>query len=60
MLTGWVGVPLIILVCVGAAFSGQRLGDSWSILEARDPEMRTRKRNPYAIIVEQALGKVWR
>ncbi|XP_026742354.1 amino acid transporter AVT1D-like [Trichoplusia ni] len=57
--TGWVGVPLIVLVCVVAAFSGKRLGDCWSILEDRDPEMRTRKRNPYAIIVEQALGKTW-
>ncbi|XP_075990799.1 uncharacterized protein LOC142986270 isoform X2 [Anticarsia gemmatalis] len=57
--TGWIGVPLIVLICVIAAFSGKRLGDCWSILEARDPEMRTRKRNPYAIIVDQALGKKW-
>ncbi|XP_022832825.1 amino acid transporter AVT1D-like [Spodoptera litura] len=57
--TGWVGVPIIILVCLMAAFSGKRLGDCWSILEARDPEMRSRKRNPYAIIVEQSLGKAW-
>uniref|UniRef100_A0A2A4JQ93 Amino acid transporter transmembrane domain-containing protein n=1 Tax=Heliothis virescens TaxID=7102 RepID=A0A2A4JQ93_HELVI len=57
--TGWFGVPLLLLVCLVAAFSGKRLGDCWSILEARDPEMRTRKRNPYAIIVDQALGKPW-
>ncbi|PZC74732.1 hypothetical protein B5X24_HaOG207309 [Helicoverpa armigera] len=57
--TGWFGVPLLLLVALVAAFSGKRLGDCWSILEARDPEMRTRKRNPYAIIVEQALGKPW-
>lgn len=55
--TGWAGVPLMILICGLAAFSGQRLGDCWSILEARDPQMRTRKRNPYAIIAEQAIGK---
>ncbi|CAH0716690.1 unnamed protein product, partial [Brenthis ino] len=57
--TGWVGVPIIILMCAIAAFSGKRLGDCWTILEGRDPEMRTRKRNPYAIIAEQSLGKMW-
>ncbi|CAB3258874.1 unnamed protein product [Arctia plantaginis] len=57
--TGWLGVPLIIMICLVAAFSGKRLGDCWSMLEARNPEMRTRKRNPYAIIAEQALGKTW-
>ncbi|XP_049885850.1 uncharacterized protein LOC126380464 [Pectinophora gossypiella] len=57
--TGWFGVPLIILMCAIAAFSGKRLGDCWSIIEARDPEMRSRKRNPYAIIADQALGKTW-
>ncbi|KAJ2954555.1 hypothetical protein O0L34_g2839 [Tuta absoluta] len=57
--TGWVGVPIIILMCAIAAFSGKRLGDCWSIIEARDPQMRSRKRNPYAIIADQALGKTW-
>ncbi|XP_026314601.1 amino acid transporter AVT1B-like [Hyposmocoma kahamanoa] len=57
--TGWVGVPLLILMGVIAAFSGKRLGDCWSILEERDPQMRSRKRNPYAIIADQALGKTW-
>ncbi|KAL4704320.1 hypothetical protein ACJJTC_012896, partial [Scirpophaga incertulas] len=57
--TGWVGVPIIIAMCAVAAFSGKRLGDCWSIIEARDPQMRTRKRNPYAIIAHQALGKTW-
>lgn len=57
--TGWVGVPLIIVMCAVAAFSGKRLGDCWSIIEARDPDMRSRKRNPYAIIADQALGKTW-
>ncbi|XP_050360735.1 uncharacterized protein LOC126780356 isoform X2 [Nymphalis io] len=57
--TGWVGVPIIVLMCVIAAFSGKRLGDCWTIIEGRDPEMRTRKRNPYAIIAEQSLGKMW-
>ncbi|XP_041986567.1 amino acid transporter AVT1B-like [Aricia agestis] len=57
--TGWLGVPLLLLICLMAAFSGKRLGDCWSLIEARDPQMRTRKRNPYAIIAEQALGKTW-
>ncbi|CAG4984475.1 unnamed protein product [Parnassius apollo] len=57
--TGWIGVPIIILMAVMAAFSGKRLGDCWSIIEGRDPDMRSRKRNPYAIIADQALGKTW-
>ncbi|KAG7313535.1 hypothetical protein JYU34_000678 [Plutella xylostella] len=57
--TGWVGVPIIIIMCVIAAFSGKRLGDCWSMVEARDPEMRSRQRTPYAIIANQALGKKW-
>ncbi|XP_013162370.1 PREDICTED: amino acid transporter ANTL3-like [Papilio xuthus] len=57
--TGWIGVPIIILMAAMAAFSGRRLGDCWSIIEGRDPEMRSRKRNPYAIIADQALGKTW-
>ncbi|KAL0852451.1 hypothetical protein ABMA28_000627 [Loxostege sticticalis] len=57
--TGWVGVPIIVAMCAIAAFSGKRLGDCWSIIEGRDPEMRSRKRNPYAIIADQALGKTW-
>ncbi|CAH2208701.1 jg620, partial [Pararge aegeria aegeria] len=56
----WVGVPVLVLTCLVAAFSGKRLGDCWTIIEGRDPEMRTRKRNPYAIIAEQSLGKTWR
>lgn len=57
--TGWVGVPIIIVMCLVAAFSGKRLGDCWTIIEDRDPNMRSRKRNPYAIIAEQTLGKTW-
>ncbi|XP_052752625.1 uncharacterized protein LOC113521967 isoform X2 [Galleria mellonella] len=57
--TGWLGVPIIVVMCAAAAFSGKRLGDCWSILEDRDPKMRTRKRNPYAIIAEESLGKMW-
>lgn len=53
------GVPIIIIMCVIAAFSGKRLGDCWSMVEARDPEMRSRQRTPYAIIANQALGKKW-
>ncbi|CAH0402199.1 unnamed protein product [Chilo suppressalis] len=57
--TGWLGVPIIIVMCAMAAFSGKRLGDCWSMVEARNPDMRSRQRNPYAIIADQALGKVW-
>lgn len=57
--TGWVGVPVIILMAAIAVFNSRRLGDCWTILEERDPEMRTRKRNPYAIIADQTIGKIW-
>nr|BAK64379.1 similar to amino acid transporter [Bombyx mori] len=57
--TGWIGVPIIILMCLVAAFSGKRLGDCWTILEERNPQLRSRKRNPYAIIADQTLGKTW-
>ncbi|RVE40725.1 hypothetical protein evm_014626 [Chilo suppressalis] len=57
--TGWLGVPIIIVMCAMAAFSGKRLGDCWSMVEARNPDMRSRQRNPYAITADQALGKVW-
>ncbi|VVC93779.1 uncharacterized protein LOC126978289 [Leptidea sinapis] len=57
--TGWIGVPVIIVMGIIAAFSGKLLGDCWSIIEGRDAEMRTRKRNPYAIIADQSLGKMW-
>ncbi|XP_059059815.1 uncharacterized protein LOC131853040 [Achroia grisella] len=57
--TGWLGVPIIVVMCAAAAFSGKRLGDCWSILEERDPKLRTRKRNPYAIIAEKSLGTTW-
>ncbi|KOB79201.1 hypothetical protein OBRU01_00873 [Operophtera brumata] len=46
-------------MCAMAAFSGKRLGDCWSIIEERDPSMRTKKRNPYAIIADQTLGRTW-
>ncbi|XP_038216230.1 amino acid transporter AVT1D-like [Zerene cesonia] len=57
--TGWVGIPIIILMCLIAAFSGKRLGDCWTMVESRNPDMRTRKRNPYAIIANEALGPIW-
>nr|BAK64380.1 similar to amino acid transporter [Bombyx mori] len=57
--TRWIGVPIIILMCLVAAFSGKRLGDCWTILEERNPQLRSRKRNPYAIIADQTLGKTW-
>ncbi|XP_045531800.1 amino acid transporter AVT1D-like [Pieris brassicae] len=57
--TGWVGVPLIIVMALAAAFSGKRLGDCWTMLENRHPELRTRNRHPYAIIANEALGPIW-
>ncbi|ROT80808.1 hypothetical protein C7M84_000445 [Penaeus vannamei] len=45
--TGWVGVPLIIVLCAGVAYSGTRLAECWVLLEERWPEYRVPCRRPY-------------
>lgn len=56
--TGWVGVPLIIVLCAGVAYSGTRLAECWVLLEERWPEYRVPCRRPYPAIAYRALGTV--
>ncbi|XP_063591483.1 uncharacterized protein LOC134768594 [Penaeus indicus] len=54
--TGWVGVPLIIILCAGVGYSGTRLAECWVLLEERWPEYRVPCRRPYPAIAYRALG----
>ncbi|KAJ9600373.1 hypothetical protein L9F63_009343, partial [Diploptera punctata] len=55
--SGWIGLVLIVYLCVNAAYGGTRLGTCWAILEERYPEYRTPVRNPYATIAFKAVGR---
>ncbi|XKL63514.1 hypothetical protein PGB90_005878 [Kerria lacca] len=55
--SGWIGVILLIIFCLNAAYSGSRLGDCWAILEERYSEFRITTRNPYPSIAFVAVGK---
>ncbi|XP_047493369.1 amino acid transporter AVT1J-like [Penaeus chinensis] len=54
--TGWVGVPLTIVLCAGVGYSGTRLAECWVLLEERWPEYRVPCRRPYPAIAYRALG----
>ncbi|XP_042856751.1 uncharacterized protein LOC122243308 [Penaeus japonicus] len=56
--TGWVGVPLIIVLCAGVGYSGTRLAECWVMLEEIWPEYRVPCRRPYPAIAYRALGTV--
>lgn len=56
--TGWVGIPLIIILCAGVGYSGTRLAECWVLLEERWPEYRVPCRRPYPAIAYRALGTV--
>lgn len=54
---GWIGLVLLIVFCLNAAYGGSRLGACWAIIEERYPEYRDRVRNPYATIGYRAVGR---
>lgn len=54
---GWIGLLLVVVFCINAAYGGSRLGACWSIIEERYPEYRDRVRNPYATIAYRAVGR---
>jgi hypothetical protein len=55
--TGWVGFPLLLVCCCGAAFSAVQLGKCWNILERRWPdEFSGHVRYPYPSIALKAAG----
>ncbi|XP_068201894.1 uncharacterized protein [Palaemon carinicauda] len=55
--TGWVGVPMLGVLCAMVGYSGTRLAHCWVMLEERWPEYRAPCRRPYPAIAYRALGK---
>lgn len=58
--SGWMGIIMIILFGVSVAFTVNKLGQSWVILEERWPKFRLPVRQPYMEIAEKAFGPIGR
>ncbi|XP_047493475.1 amino acid transporter AVT1J-like [Penaeus chinensis] len=56
--TGWVGLPLMVLLCACVGFAGTRLAICWVLLEDRWPEYRQPCRRPYPAIAYRAFGTI--
>lgn len=54
--TGWIGVPLMLIMCFDAAIAGSLIGKCWLILEERWPEFQASCRDPYPAIGQMAYG----
>ena len=57
LISGWIGIILIIVLSFNAFYGATRLGICWQIIEERYPEHRGFTRNPYATIANRAVGK---
>ena len=59
VLTGWIGIAMIVFAGVVSAYTGVLLGDCWSVLLAHWPgEYSTSHiRHPYPAIAERAIGR---
>ncbi|KAF4525874.1 hypothetical protein B566_EDAN015977 [Ephemera danica] len=57
---GWLGIALLLLLCVNAAYAGTHLGHCWGLLEKYCPELRGPVRNPYPTIGDRAYGTIAR
>lgn len=58
---GWIGFILIVLCCFVSAYTGDILGDCWTIVSERHPEYRVVKVGyPYPAIGQEAYGKIGR
>ncbi|KAA0203467.1 amino acid transporter ANT1-like [Hyalella azteca] len=56
--TGWLGAPMMVLLCAAVGLAGVCLGISWVILEERWPEeYGNTVRQPYMDIAYRALGE---
>lgn len=53
---GWIGLVLVIILCINSCYGGTRLGRCWDIIEERYPQYRGSTRNPYPVIAEHAVG----
>ena len=57
MVSGWSGIPLIILCGTLAAYNGMNLGRCWVMLLEFNPELRAgEERRPYPAIGQKAFG----
>ncbi|XP_064628605.1 uncharacterized protein LOC135488099 [Lineus longissimus] len=57
---GWIGLVLIVVCCLLAAYTGAILGKCWVILREVYPEYRNHTRYPYPSIGYRTYGKVGR
>lgn len=57
LISGWIGLVLVVILCITACYGGTRLGICWDIIEERYPEYRGYTRNPYPTIAERAVGR---
>jgi len=56
--TGWIGFILIFVCCFVSAYTGDILGDCWTMTQDRRPDLRQGcVRYPYSAIGEEAYGK---
>ncbi|KAJ8938138.1 hypothetical protein NQ318_006998 [Aromia moschata] len=55
--TGYIGIVLLVLFSINAAYGGVKLGNCWNIVEQRYPQHRSETRNPYAIIALKSVGR---
>ncbi|XP_065353885.1 uncharacterized protein LOC135948501 [Cloeon dipterum] len=54
---GWLGLGIMLVLCVNATFSGAHLGLCWAIAEKHYPDLKAHVRNPYSTLGEKAYGK---
>ncbi|XP_059471232.1 uncharacterized protein LOC132194139 [Neocloeon triangulifer] len=54
---GWLGLGIMLVLCVNATFAGAHLGLCWAIAERHYPDLKTHIRNPYPTLGEKAYGR---
>ncbi len=56
-LSGWIGIPLIVIFGMVSGYNGMNLGRCWTMLLERYPEMSDGKeRRPYPALGQKAFG----
>ena len=57
LLSGWIGLIVLVLSCIAIGWCGVLLGKCWLMLEERFPEYQDHCRDPYPSIGYEAFGK---
>ena len=60
IITGWIGLVLVLFCGYICSYTGEVLGECWSIVQDRFPAMRGPVRYPYPAIGMLTYGKVGR